>query len=285
MTPGTVHLLFAKFPSLGSGLRVKGPEFKRRTFSRIIASGSYDLIVEDNYTGPPEVYAKPDIRTNLRLQRDLQNETRTLREFVSEAAEDLKKGSSRIKHFVVSHPEILDHVAAINSRRNGTVSFHLTDTDVEAQVGTLEAIYWRNHGYMRAFQHFDLDGAVEALTKSIKMMAQVLVHRDSLVVDQALRLDGEVIILLGSNHCNIAYQDWNGLDVRIYRMEDEPFPYYDEMLIRLTGKDKPSEQELVKAMKQELVFHLMFLEVLPAAQGEYVEDVMAYIRHHVENQN
>ena len=285
MAPRTVHLVFAKFPSPGSGLRVRGTEFKRKMFSRIVGSGKYDLIVEDNYTGDPRVYAQKDIRTNPALQRALETETRTLREFVSDAADDLKKGSPRIKHFVISHPEILDRVAAINSERNGAVSFHLTNTDAEAQIGTLEAMYWRNQGYLRAFQHNDPEAAIELLTKSIKMMARVLAYRDRLVVEQAVRLDGEAIILLGSNHRNIAHHDWNGSEVRSYVMEGEPFPYYDEMLIRLTGTDRPSEDEIRKAMKKELVFNLTFIQLLQSTQGEYVEDVMGYIRHEVEHQN
>ncbi len=283
----TVHLVFAKHSDERLPTKVRGAEYRSRILKDILSKRSrkFALLLEDNFTGQDLAYMRPDISHYPQLRQRLAEETRHYRSLVADLCRSVDCGEDDAKGILRAF-EVIETVISLNKQCPGTVTVHFSDADSESQLLTIESFYWKNEGYLLAFTRGDLDSAVEALVKSVHLMVSAVRIRDRLLIRQATALadSADVIVLQGSNHCNLAGMEWPGVDLEVHSQPDDQFPYYDEMLIALLAGKVRDERELKDGMLKEIRFHSIFYPMVLNSPSAYVEDLLACCRSMVERQ-
>lgn len=283
-----VKLIFAKHRSPNRRVGVRGEEFARQKLEGIIQQREgrrVRLIVEDNFTGYDNRFMRSDIRGNLQLRQEFAEETRRYAEMRERTLAAAKEGRSETMDGV--YLAFGDTVARANQETPGSMLIHPSESDEEARCRTLEATYWRNQGYGRAYFQGRTSEAIELLVKSIRLMARAVQQRDALLLEQVQRIRREspediLVVSIGSNHVYFVARWSQETEVEVHTPPNEPFPYYDEAL-RARLERNTEERELRALLRNDLRFHYTFLQELHNAYpGEYVEDIMQRVRRRME---
>ncbi len=283
-----VHLILAKHPDSRARGRTLGEAFSSGALSQILSgnpSGRFGVILEDNFTGNDLALQGDSIRADNALRSSLAGQTREYRKYLLFLAGRVKHGMDDSRG-IMSPFAVTERIIDENRETPGRIVLGFSATCEEAQLLTLESFYWKNRGYLAAFQDGDESTGIRCLADSIRFMARAVVARDMLLIGQTAALSDsvdEVVVLQGSNHRNLAGVQWPGLDINVHIQPDDPLPFYDEALIRLLSPSPPDEPSLTELMRKEIAFHRLFLPLVQSRSDAYIEDMVRECRDAVDS--
>lgn len=270
------HLILANHPAVHANRPLRGLGVTRYGLKQVLERNpnkKFHVILEDIFTD--RRYMTPQISNDERLQENLREETAKHRRHLAKIKARIDKGEEKSDDYPV-----WADVAKANKEMPGRLTLHFSDFDETSQVKTLLGQYWREQGYHLAYRSDEeIDSAIGMLLDGMKLMAEVVAHRDKMVVEQREALGGDAIISYGFNHQNLCLLQWGETELKIYNQAQNGLSYWDELLIRITTGQEPEEKRKKEYMYAEIVYNGVFLQAMrsfPMAMP--IEDLKQAIR-------